>query len=983
MAERLNPNSHLRNLLVTPEVINYTEDITIQSRLIIGGSALSLASEISSLTIDTVRTGDIHDTSKELISALSTQERSLSTDMTSWIEGVKNYIQSVSNDERSKQILLRLGINVSGFNNEDALAFYDKFCNNDQFANIDTFVNSVIESYRNESYSVLAQDLPKLQEIANIYGSEASNFIIQRISIKKKLEDEEGKKRFIEVANEKDENGKLKINIFNTQQENFLNPLVAITEKINIPSLPKQDVVGENNVQEEQPVPIKPTSFFNRLKSSVANAQLSRKELREKKRLAKETARDDAQKKLLSRRGFIVGGLKFAGAVALAAATKISTDAEARTGIEAGLSRIGSPIEDKLNTEMKWPSEALYRELWEKHFSGKEDLMPLIAWSREGGFGQGLAGLANIYYDANKEGTEDFDSYFKKFIERMHETADLAQLDFITLASILRISADNMGGFEGIASDRKISFVQNAIVPSTDSLGALNLLLNTIEPGGLMNGKANIPEKGMNIYDVVRLVGEPTTGMMDFEPSERAKGYKHANAEVREVLKKNYPEVAYAYENIYEQQQKVQDVRNIIKESVKKYISRFSEKLKAFGEGDEKALEALGIGQEIDQWQLFNYTTVWLEYTKTPYDVYSLRSRVVESMKKEYQENPEEFSSQLFSQQLRNPKFLNFLLSNAETPEERESLTSMQDLVEEVENESSDLRVRINKALTAEGKLEFDEKFQIVTTVMIKKMLNDLARTEHYNPSDKNSLYWHIFRSTIIREITPPYISVHGTKFMRDAKIDSPYDPEGLLLKMDEFIAYIKKLGLIEKDPNEDFDTFSKVLSRFREQNLDQLYESFPEMPKKQVKALSEYVNKYISGRLYVNYSDEYDSVMDIPHMHEFANLLLKEEIINLSPDKDVVNLYTVLNAFYRETPLLSFISPELKDYFNTYLKSEVSKIKADWMYFLWAEYPPIYQGNRIISILTAKPEDPIVPPVCSTPGRSSYGAPQSYVYGK
>lgn len=975
MAERLNPNSHLRNLLVTPEVINYTEDITIQSRLIIGGSALSLASEISSLTIDTVRTGDIHDTSKELISALSTQERSLSTDMTSWIEGVKNYIQSVSNDERSKQILLRLGINASGFNNEDALAFYDKFCNNDQFANIDTFVNSVIESYRNESYSVLAQDLPKLQEIANIYGSEASNFIIQRISIKKKLEDEEGKKRFIEVANEKDENGKLKINIFNTQQENFLNPLVAITEKINIPSLPKQDVVGENNVQEEQPVPIKPTSFFNRLKSSVANAQLSRKELREKKRLAKETARDDAQKKLLSRRGFLkaVGG----GLASLVVYT--GADAEVRAGIEAAFSRPGPDEENNPKLEMSIVSDEMLKKTWETHFKGREHVMSLEAWARRQNFEKGqwtdgngvnLATLANLYYTKERGKDESFDDYFERFVDKMHTIADRTGLDFIVLTSTLQVSAENIRNLSEQNTDLKISQIQQAAVPIARRFGLEQQFLDTLGRNGLavqawnkideLRGidpfmRKGLPAGGIWDYDLIRMGGQVTTGMMDYEPGEKANSFiQHIDTDAAKDLITSYPEVINAFLNASKIRHELDTIRDALQRNVTEYIQKFTSSLDDLANADESVLEVLGLGDNLDSWQLTHWTIAWCEQIQIPNNNDSIKLKIVNTIKEEVKKDKIDFLIRFVSQQLHNPKFIQYLESKAiqnGNIEEENKVKQLSELIDKDEMKAKELRISYDKVSAAEGPLEYDSKYQLLTSALLTRMLSD--KSGEFNPNDKNNLYWHIYKTTAIREMAAPYVLVNSKPFARDPSVDHPYAPEDTLVYLNKFADLLLQKGILVKSPKEDVEALHTAIDNIRWRFKG----AYPALQDSDWNELVSFMEKYLITRLYIDESN----LLKTDVGKGLTEMLSKKGLIHRLPIEDKIPFYEVVNnLFGNRWDLYPQLNEQDKIEIQQYLEQKVKPIvytqspsgsSADVQRALLGqrEYPPIVRSEGVL----------------------------------
>lgn len=702
----------------------------------------------------------------------------------------------------------------------------------------------------------------------------------------------------------------------------------------------------------------------------------------------------------INRREFLrlIGG---AGAAATAAIVippiiKVGLTEEFQAGVGAALTRPEIPNDG----ERHEASESILLQVYRKHFGGKEHLLPEKVWVRteetpQGealrGTGTHLAILAQNCYNAEKRDGEDFDAYYMRFVDNLHEMSDTAKLDFITLVTSLQISAENIAGYEEPKEasniDVAVSRVQKVGITAARALGVKDLVMESLGPAGLASQIRNrlkergiktplesaIPEEGIRHYDLIRFESQPTTGLMDFEPGSRAEAFgTYQNNPLSEMLQREYPQVCEAYEKANERRAEVTAIRGEMESAADSFIEKYGEALRPFAEGNEKALKAIGISPTMDLWQLTNYTDVWYKVSEIPTNPEFAYQRTVEYMQQEAKKDPQAFYRRLFSQQIRNPKFVNYLMRHSITSnnhEEGSAVLNIQDLVGKYEHKARDLRVAHLNILKAEGSYEYDSRFQQATSVLVTKELSDKAGD--FDPNDRNSLGWHIFKTCAVREIAPITLLVDNQPFASDITIDPPYAPEATVDSLNTFVGMLQEARILETTPDRDISALYSTMEKmfWRDGGVWFGEQPTPEDQEKWNKIL-EHFNTKLVNRLFYDFAG---LLHDEQKINALNRIMMDKGLITQPANEDPYYFFTqfvylALDSRHMRRDVPSGNWDEAKRYFQTNImplvitKEEVSDgvFKEKWNIGS-ADYPPIFRSQAVMYnfLIDKNPEVP------------------------
>lgn len=699
----------------------------------------------------------------------------------------------------------------------------------------------------------------------------------------------------------------------------------------------------------------------------------------------------------ISRREF----LKFAGATGalyvLEAVLGAGLDAEFQAGLAAARSRPEMPG----SGERQEASISTLLEVYIKHFKEKEHLFPVKVWVRsegEGsdkkirGTGTHLGILANQYYESEKREGEDFDTYYKRFVDSFHELSDTAGLDFITLVTSLQISAENIAGYEEPKNpsntDVMVSRVQKVGITAARALGLEPAMIQSLGISGLASQIRNeaerrgiatplegtIPEEGIRHYDLIRFREQPTTGLMDFEPGSRAEAYiSFQNNPLSEMLRREYPQICEKYDRAHESREEITVIRGNMESAANDFIERHGDDaLSPFAEGNKEAFKAIGISPEMDLWQLINYTDAWYKVSEIPTNPEFAYQRTVEYMKQEAEKDVQAFYKRLLSQQIRNPKFLSYLMRHSiarNNHEEGSAVIAIQDLVGKYEQKAKDLRVAHLNILQAEGRYEYDSRFQQATSILVTKMISDIAGV--FDPNSRNSLGWHIYKTCAAREIAPIPFLVDEQPFACDITIDPPYAAKATVESLDTFAIMLQESGILQTAPDGYIRDFYSSMEKmfWRDGGVWFGAEPTPEQQEKWEEILSHF-NTKLANRLFYDFAG---LLHDKQKMSELNEVMMSKGLISESSNEDPYNFFTqfvylTLNSRHMRRDISERDWDEAMSYFQTNIlpmvitKEETSPgvFREKWNIGA-ADYPPIFRSQAVMYnfLIDQNPESP------------------------
>jgi len=249
---------------------------------------------------------------------------------------------------------------------------------------------------------------------------------------------------------------------------------------------------------------------------------------------------------------------------------------------------------------------------------------------------------------------------------------------------------------------------------------------------------------------------------------------------------------------------------------------------------DEKALEAIGIGEPLDLWQKYNKTDAWynlVQYThqqdEKRTDEKAALAETKRMMREEFDHRKEHYYFQLMSQQILNPKFLPFLLDRARKAGNSFEITALEKMmtsVERYQSQAHQVRGRFLAAESLEGPLEYNSDFQALATATTTKMLSEQAGP--FDPKDKDSLYWHIFRTVAIREISHPLLVVQESGFAPDITVDPPYVVDKTMESLGKLEDLLMDKKILNQPAWKNMTAFMNAYNAIRDKN----YAIFPDL---------------------------------------------------------------------------------------------------------------------------------------------------------
>ena len=662
-------------------------------------------------------------------------------------------------------------------------------------------------------------------------------------------------------------------------------------------------------------------------------------------------------------------------------AIKAAFDSELKAGIGAAIARPELP---GLGERHEVSLDCL-RRTYASNFHGLEFLLPEEVWVRETpteqgnklrGTGPYLSVLAQNSFAAERMEGQTFDDYYEKYVNDLHDLADTAGLDFVTLVGSLQISAENITGFaepkDPSNIDVNVSRVQEVVVTGARTFGLELPLISALGPNGVVIKVKNelgnkglnlpesidnaLPEDGIRHYDLIRFREQPTTGMMDMEPGERAEAYRTLTENpLAKLFKTEFPEVAAIYNNVSQHRDRVNATREEMRNVSNEFISQYPEALKPFAEGNEDALRAIGIAPEMDAWQLQNYTDVWFKVSEIPTNPEFAYQRTVEYMKAEAAKDPQAFYKRLFSQQIRNPRFVTFLQRqalNSGNNEQSIKLFQIQDLIAKYNQHAKDLRTAHLNALRVEGPYEYNSRFQQMTCVMVTKRLSDIAGP--YEQFHRNSLAWHLYKTCAIREIAPIPFLVDDQVFARDITIDPPYAQASMARSLDEFAGMITESGMVSNPPGSDilqtYQTMEKMF--WRDGGV------WPEVEKGKWEMILEHFNQKLANRLFYDFAG---LLMDKSRIDELNRVMSDNGLLTESYDKDPYNFFTqfvylLLNSSHMRRDIPKEKWDEARHFFVEKIlplaitkEEEQPGVFKEKYHIGSADYPPIFRSQAVM----------------------------------
>ncbi len=688
---------------------------------------------------------------------------------------------------------------------------------------------------------------------------------------------------------------------------------------------------------------------------------------------------DDQSKGQISRRSF----LKFAGATfgasVLAPVVRISFDPEFQAGVGAAAARPELPNSNE-GCEV---AQSVLHDVYKKHFHEKEHLMPEVVWARTEktqhgeklrGTGVHLALLAQNCFKAERKDGEGFNEYYVRFVDSLHELSDSANLDFITLIVSLQISAENVVGYEEPKEksnlDVNVSRIQEMGITAARAIGLEANLVKTMEPEGnaikIRNKLENIgvvtpldaalPKEGIRHYDLIRFREQPTTGIMDMEPGERSGAVRfHSENQLTIILMREYPKVFEVYKIANEKYDAVTKIRENMRIAANNFIERHADVLQQFSDGNTEALNAIGISPQMDPFQLQNYTDAWYKLSEIPTNPEFAYQRTVEYIKQEAMRDPQAFYRRLFSQQIRNPKFLKYLedhfVGNGDQAGKLE-ISNIKDGVAEYEERARDLRVAHLNILREEGPLEYDSRFQQISSILVTKQLSDIAG--EFDPTDRDSLGWHIYKVCAAREIAPISFLVDNEVFARDITIDPPYAKTAVIDSLDTFSSMLKDGKIINNGPDADIYAAYHAIEKmfWRDGGV------WPSVPKEKWEQILDFFNAKLVNRLFYDYAN---LLRDKQKMSELSQLMISRGIISQPANEDPYYFFTqftylMLDSWHMRRDVSRKDWDEVERYFKeSIVPIAISKIEVEPGVFKekWnigsADYPPIFRAQAVM----------------------------------
>ena len=215
----MSENQPTPDVLHSPELPVFNDNPTLQTRLLLGGTALNPEHSITQVdanqfgkaendkfTHDCLRAGSMD----ERITFWKGKEGTFDKQKNVWkdhlvtrFKNKKDFYSTTDDGKKQAEALKKIGIDAVNFSTDSAEAVYRKWCNGkDGASNCEEFVTQLVSQYN--TIEELQKDLPVFQWFSNIFGAQSGEIIVQMAAAKMKVKDENKKNELITKANEKD-----------------------------------------------------------------------------------------------------------------------------------------------------------------------------------------------------------------------------------------------------------------------------------------------------------------------------------------------------------------------------------------------------------------------------------------------------------------------------------------------------------------------------------------------------------------------------------------------------------------------------------------------------------------------------------------------------------------------------------------------------------------------------------------------------------
>ena len=553
-----------------------------------------------------------------------------------------------------------------------------------------------------------------------------------------------------------------------------------------------------------------------------------------------------SQKGKITRRQFLKRTTITGGALLLARFGLLPVlDPEIRASLPAAYSRPKvEPV--TIQPEIRELDDLEYKELYDRFITsrGREEVLTFEHWLE---ITKRLTYLAKHYYLTEIRQDQSFYNYFTHFIESITEICESVNLEFVLLINLLSYSAATQYNYDIYSKDVDIERVRVLASAFADHFRAGTMLKDILSSSRGLKGRiarflhADLP---MDLYSTVRILGPATIGINDLELAIMAEAFyseqrtlQTSMLGLRQQLEADHPEQMKSLSALQREREKLEVIRRELHQTSCEYLDRFGDSLEIFLSPDtsREAFKEIGIIVPIDPWQKTNTTIAWVKYAealdspanairdsvRVEFDVVEATRRHFTSDLFNFVENPNLDRNlvyrALLHDQILNSEFTRYLRRLADSPEEKKAIMKIEECRKRFKRQGDRVAIAEKRSMATIGKLEFDMQFQLQTGIATLQGLN-LKVQEKFGPvnaEDWNSLAFHTMATLGIREV--PNLQLIATNlFARDCRIDAPYDHNGFLDALSDWISILRTPEGQRVNPTTNFSPFIHVYSRVR-----------------------------------------------------------------------------------------------------------------------------------------------------------------------
>lgn len=547
------------------------------------------------------------------------------------------------------------------------------------------------------------------------------------------------------------------------------------------------------------------------------------------------------ERKFKQRRMLLAAG----GTAAVGAVVWAGANSEVRSAVKAIMAR----PEPKIPEDGYDQFQSMFaREKYEKYCKNKD----IISEEHFKNIVYSASRIVKNYWVQYETPPADIYHYLEEFLDNLQQRAEAVGYDFNLYLLLLIPIAENTTlepyHWGNMQEEVKIGRAQLAL-DAVESLFPLNgratNLLATRRGflGRLM--KALHSRTPISYLEIIRMAGPITFGLDDLEAKTYAQGIKQLSEEKQKEFAQKYPDVAESFDVVIKESELFEGKRSELKALADQYAQKYAGRLMPFftqpdhyQKKDHPHWAAIGVSRSgVDAWHKVNPTMTWnyLHGYGGGLDDFSLEEEnelllretiagyegMVDFNEVEYNQEKNDVVRvhQLLSQQILNPKFLPFLLEQAQSSEERKLVEQMMAKHDEYLERARSYNAAENFATAAAGALELDLEFQTDLAVPAFQFFSSKVE-EHLGKWDTNTqsgLAFKLFCTIAVWEFTSKFSVSQGSVFARYTKVDPIYDFASVLgeIKFVSELAYLD--GFLRKPPQEDFSAFFKLLRQLKD----------------------------------------------------------------------------------------------------------------------------------------------------------------------